>query len=59
MAGSLRDRVGPLFRPIDRHGNVSSQALTGHSVGLVVKRSAELVGMDGDLFSGHSLGLAW
>ena len=46
---------GPLFRPIDRHGNLSSQALTGHSVGLVVKRSAELVGMDGDLFSGHSL----
>jgi integrase len=46
---------GPLFRSIDRHGNLSPQALTGHSVGLIVKRSAELVGMDGDLFSGHSL----
>ena len=46
---------GPLFRSIDRHGNLSPLALTGHSVGLVVKRSAELVGLDGDLFSGHSL----
>lgn len=46
---------GPLYRSIDRHGNLSSAPLTGHSVGLIVKRSAALVGMDGDLFSGHSL----
>jgi integrase len=46
---------GPLYRSIDRHGNLSIKPLTGHSVGLIVKRSAELVGMDGDLFSGHSL----
>jgi integrase len=46
---------GPLYCSIDRHGNLSPKPLTGHSIGLIVKRSAELVGMDGDLFSGHSL----
>jgi integrase len=46
---------GPLYRGIDRHGNLSTKPLTGHSIGLIVKRSAELVGMDADLFSGHSL----
>lgn len=46
---------GSVYRSIDRHGNLSTKPLTGHSIGLIVKRSAELVGMDGDLFSGHSL----
>jgi integrase len=47
--------TGPVYRSIDRHGNLSAGPLTGHSVGLIVKRSAGLVGMDADLFSGHSL----
>jgi integrase len=46
---------GALFPAIDRHGNLSAQALTGHSIGLIVKRSAESAGMDPDLVSGHSL----
>jgi integrase len=46
---------GALYRSVDRHGNVGTTPLTGHSIGLIVKRSAELVGMDAELFSGHSL----
>jgi len=46
---------GPLFRPVDRHGNVRSGRLTGQSVALVVKRAAERIGLDADNYSGHSL----
>lgn len=46
---------GPLFRPIDRHGNLGSSALTGHAVATVVKRRAEAVGIDPKSISGHSL----
>ena len=40
---------GPLFRPIDRHGNVGAERLTDHAVWSVIKRAA------GAEFSGHSL----
>ena len=40
---------GPVFRPIDRHGNVKGDRLTGHAVRDIVRRIA---GAD---FSGHSL----
>lgn len=59
----------PLFRPIDRWGNVRAAALTSQSVALIIKRAVEaardraLVAGDGELaaaldpdrFAGHSL----
>lgn len=46
---------GPLFRSVDRHGNVADKALTGQAVSIVVKRAAEAAGLDPDIYSGHSL----
>jgi integrase len=40
---------GPLFRPIDRHGNVGADRLTDHAIWSTIKRVA------GSAFSGHSL----
>ncbi|MGH7732529.1 MAG: site-specific integrase, partial [Gemmatimonadales bacterium] len=47
--------VGPLFRPVDRHGNVAPTALSGLAVALIVKGRAEEAGLDPEDFSGHSL----
>lgn len=53
---------GPLFRFIDRHGNVrpahgrsTSDRLNPQSVALVVQRRARAAGLDATLFAGHSL----
>jgi integrase len=46
---------GPLFRQVDRHGNIGAGRTTGKTVARVVKRSAELVGLDPSQVSGHSL----
>lgn len=46
---------GPLFRSIDRHGNIGDSALSGRSVARIVKRSAKRAGMDPSQYSGHSL----
>jgi site-specific recombinase XerD len=46
---------GPLFRPINRHGQLQDRRLTAQSVALVVKRVAEAAGLDPARFSGHSL----
>lgn len=45
----------PLFRPIDRHGRLAPQALTGHAVAVIVKQRAAAAGLAPDDFSGHSL----
>lgn len=45
----------PLFRPINRHGQLGSKALTAHAVAVIVKQRCEAVGLDPALFSGHSL----
>ncbi|NTU81984.1 MAG: site-specific integrase [Chloroflexales bacterium] len=47
--------AGPLFRPINRHGQIRPQRLTGHAVATIVKRAATLAGLDPAHFSGHSL----
>jgi integrase len=47
--------TGAIFRAVDRHGNVSAGRLTQRAVALIVKRSADLAGLDGDLYSAHSL----
>ena len=46
---------GPLFRSINRHGQLGSEALTGHSIGRIVKRAARAAGIDAEAVSGHSL----
>jgi integrase len=45
---------GPLFRSIDRHGNIGSR-IDGRDIARIVKRAALSVGLDVDCFSGHSL----
>ncbi len=46
---------GPLWRPIDRHGNIGAAALTSHAVARLVKRCAAAAGLEPGDFSGHSL----
>lgn len=46
---------GPIFRPIDRHGTVSTARLSDRSVALVVQRTAKRAGLDPAVFAGHSL----
>ena len=46
---------GPIFRGVDRHGNVAGSALSGRSVARIVKRAARRAGLDPSQYSGHSL----
>lgn len=46
---------GPLFRPVNRHGQVGDRRLSDKAVALIVKRAAEAAGYDPARFSGHSL----
>jgi integrase len=46
---------GPLFRPINRHGKMATERLSGSAVGKIVKRYATAVGLDATKFGGHSL----
>jgi site-specific recombinase XerD len=52
---AARIERGPLFRAVDRHGNVSARYLSPEVIALVVKERAATVGMDASRFSGHSL----
>lgn len=45
---------GPVFRSVDRHGNLGG-ALSGRDVARIVKRTAEAAGLEAKDFSGHSL----
>ena len=47
--------AGPLFREVNRHGQVAGSALSGHSVARIVKRTAAAAGLEPGIFSGHSL----
>jgi integrase len=46
---------GPVFRPVNRHGRVSTNALSGEAVAMIVKNRARAVGLDPSPYSGHSL----
>jgi integrase len=52
-AAKLAD--GPLFRPIDRHGNLRPKRLNGSDVAVIIKRSVAAAGFDPAEYSGHSL----
>ncbi|MEE4377844.1 MAG: tyrosine-type recombinase/integrase [Candidatus Competibacteraceae bacterium] len=45
----------PLFRPINKHGQIGRKALTGHAVAVIVKQRSAAVGLSAELYSGHSL----
>jgi hypothetical protein len=47
--------TGPLFRPVDRHRNVTATRLSDRAVALVVKRRAEAAGLDAAAYGGYSL----
>ncbi len=47
--------TGPLFRSVDRHGNVGGERLAAYTVVRVVKRLVGAIGLDPDLYGGHSL----
>jgi site-specific recombinase XerD len=46
---------GPIFRGVDRHGNIKAARLSPRAVALIVKRVAEATGLDSTEFAGHSL----
>ena len=46
---------GPVFRPINRHGQVRPIRLSDRAVALIVKRAAAAAGKDPAEFAGHSL----
>lgn len=46
---------GPMFRPVDRHDNVSPHRLSGEAVCLIVRKHLTAVGIEATGYSGHSL----
>jgi len=50
-----RIETGPVFRPVDRHGHVASERLSGQAVSLIVKERVAAASIDPSGFSGHSL----
>lgn len=46
---------GPIFRPIDRWGNIRPRGLSDKSVARIVKKAAVFAGFDPADFAGHSL----
>jgi site-specific recombinase XerD len=46
---------GPIFREVDRHGELGPQRLTGRSIARIVKRAVAAAGFDASIFSGHSM----
>ena len=47
--------TGPLFRSVDRHGNIATRGMHPSSVADIVKSSVALAGFDARALSGHSL----
>ena len=47
--------TGPLFRPINRHGQVKARRLSSPAVALLVKKLAQRAGLDPSKYAGHSL----
>ena len=47
--------TGPVFRGVDRWGNMSTQRLTDQTIARVVKRAAHDAGLSADRYAGHSL----
>jgi site-specific recombinase XerD len=52
---AARISEGPVFRPVDRHGNVAARRLGAKAVASLIKEHARSVGLDPDQYGGHSL----
>jgi site-specific recombinase XerD len=52
---AARIESGPVFRAVDRHGNVSSTALSARSVSKILKAATARAGMDPTQISPHGL----
>lgn len=52
---NLLGAAGPVFRPVNRYGTISSRRLSARGVALVVKRCAGRLGLNLSDFAGHSL----
>lgn len=46
---------GPIFRGVDRHGNVSEQRLSERNVAMIIKRCVVRAGLPPEQYAGHSL----
>lgn len=60
--GSLKEwlslakiKTGPVFKPINRHGQILDSRLTSQSIALIVKEYVGCLGLDSTSFAGHSL----
>jgi len=46
---------GPIFRAMDRHGEISDKRLSPEAINAIVKKRAAATGLDPGRYSGHSL----
>lgn len=46
---------GPIFRNVNRHGQIGAQMISPQSIALVIKERAKSAGLDATQYSGHSL----
>ncbi|WP_254449033.1 site-specific integrase [Thalassococcus sp. S3] len=46
---------GPIFRPVDRHGNVQPDRLRSDAVSTILRNRLKNAGIDPESYSGHSL----
>lgn len=46
---------GPIFRSVDRHGNISTKPLGDRSVALIVKARVKAASFNPSIYAGHSL----
>jgi integrase len=46
---------GPVFRGVDRHGNIGETRLGTRAVSRMIKAAVETIGLDAEGFAGHSL----
>jgi integrase len=54
-AGIKGIKGGPLFRSVNRHGQIQTTRLCDKAVALVVKRTATAAGLEAAKYAGHSL----
>lgn len=52
---ALRVNDGPIFRPVDRHGNVQPDRLRSDAVSTILRNRLANAGIDPEGYSGHSL----
>ncbi len=53
--GVLNKDEGPIFRPVDRHGNVQPERLRSDAVSTILRNRLAISGIDPEGYSGHSL----